>query len=75
MDNFTKEEKDEIRKKTLSKELKEDFQFLSRNRVEFRKKDGSFDIDRTFKWLNDINILFNHPKKPFKKITGNNFKM
>lgn len=75
MDKFTEAEKEELRRATRSKELREDFRHISRNRYEFRKENGDFDIDRIVRYVADINTLVNHTPKPFKKITGNSFKM
>jgi hypothetical protein len=75
MDKFTEAEKNELRRAAHSKELREDFRHISRNRHQFRTTNGNIDIDTIVRYVADINTLVNHTPKPFKKITGNSFKM
>lgn len=75
MDRFTDSEKDELRKAASSGKLREQFRHIAQNRYEFRTDNGSIDIDRVVKFTADVNALVNHTPKPFRKITGVNFKI
>lgn len=75
MDNFTDNEKEELLKCAESGKLKEEFRHMARNRQEFRKKDGTVDLDRVVRFVSDMNAFLNYPRKPFKRISGNNFKI
>ncbi|OGS19077.1 MAG: hypothetical protein A2219_05475 [Elusimicrobia bacterium RIFOXYA2_FULL_50_26] len=75
MDKFTDAEKDELRAVAKSSEMRNDCAHLARNRHKFLKPDGSPDIDKIVTFIAHINTLLGHPTKPFKKISGNNFKL
>ncbi len=75
MDNFTDSEKEELLRAAGSSELREEFRHMARNRQEFRKNDGTVDLDRVVRFVSDMNALLNYPRKPFKRMTGNNFKI
>jgi hypothetical protein len=75
MDKFTPEEKKELLKAAHSKELREEFRHIASNRADLAGRDGGLDLDSIIKFVQSCNVLANHAPKPFKKITGNNFKM
>jgi len=75
MVKFTEAEKEELRSAAKSEKLRDDFRQMARNRFEFLTKDGEVDVDRIIRFVADINTLLNHAPKPFKPITGNNFRM
>lgn len=75
MDKFTEKEKQELLEDAKSESLRKDFQYLANNRFQFHTADGSIDTDKILHFLNEMNALANHTLKPFKKITGNNFRI
>lgn len=75
MDKFTEKEREELRNAVRSEKLRDDFRHIARNRFEFLTKDGKIDVDRIVRFVADVNTLLNHTPKPFKAITGNNFRM
>jgi hypothetical protein len=75
MEKFSEEEKEELRHAASSKELRDDMRHIRKDRHRFLKPDGTPDIEQTILFLADMNKLINHAPKPFKRITGNNFRM
>jgi len=75
MDKFTEKEKNDLRKAAKSGKLRDDFQSITRNRFEFRAKDGKVDVDSVIRFVAGVNALIDHAPKPFKAITGKNFRM
>jgi hypothetical protein len=75
MDNFTEEEKADLKKPSLSGGLQRDFAQMKNNSFEYITTEGNPDLDRIFTFVADVNILINHTPKPFKPITGTNFRI
>jgi hypothetical protein len=75
MDKFTNQEKEDLRQASQSEKLRDDFRHLSSNRFEFRLQNGEIDLDRIFGFVAGVNELIDHAPKPFKAITGNNFRI
>jgi hypothetical protein len=75
MDNFTDEEKADLKKPSLSGGLQRDFARMKNNNFEYLTCEGKPDLDRIFTFVADVNALINHATKPFKPITGTNFRI
>lgn len=68
MVKLTKLEKEEFKKITKSKKLKEDLRKILTNRYNPFIVDGKIDIDIFLDFVNEYNQFINHTPKPFRKI-------
>lgn len=75
MEKLTKHEKEELLSLSGSIKLKHDFEQMRKNQELRLKKQGGLDLDTVIKFLTVTNAMFNHQPKPFKKMSGNNFKL
>jgi predicted type IV restriction endonuclease len=67
MANLSKDEKKELLEAASSFKLKQEFEVVRKNRVDFKKE---FNADTYIKFISIFNKFINHIKKPFKKIEG-----
>lgn len=66
---LTEKEKKEFLELVKSKDLRNDFRIIRKNKINpFLKSDGSIDIDKYIQFLNEYNNFINHTPKPFKPI-------
>lgn len=75
MAKLTKQEKEELLRLSGSSKLKNDFERMRKNRELRLKKQGGADLGTFIKFLTGTNAMFGHQPKPFKKISGKNFKL
>lgn len=75
MAKLSNQEKEELLRVSGSAKLKDDFERIRKNRQLRLKRQGGVDLDTFIKFLTISNAMFNHQPKPFKKISGKNFKL
>jgi hypothetical protein len=75
MAKLSKEEKEELLRLSGSAKLKNDFERMRKNRQLRLKRQGGADLNTFIQFLSVTNAMFNHQPKPFKKMSGNNFKL
>ncbi len=75
MAKLTRQEKEELLRLSGSLKLKDDFERMRKNRELRLKRKGGVDLGTFIKFLTVTNAMFNHHPKPFKKMSGNHFKL
>ncbi len=75
MAKLSKQEKEELLRLSGSSKLKDDFERMRKNRKLRLKRQGGVDLDTFIKFLTVTNAMFNHQPKPFKRMSGKNFKL
>ncbi len=75
MAKLPKQEKEELLRLSDSPKLRNDFERMRKIREARLKKQGGIDLDTFIKFLSVTNAMFNHQPKPFKKMSGKNFKL
>ena len=75
MAKLNKRDKQELLAIAQSSAIKKDFENIRKNHFLFLKKTDKPDLDVYMEFLSFADAFANHPRKPFRRIEGNNFKM
>lgn len=70
MEILTSDEKKELRRLVHSSTLRNDCRRMSK-----KSRERKVTPDEYIRFVDFFNAMINHPLKPFKKITGDNFKL
>jgi uncharacterized protein YjgD (DUF1641 family) len=72
---LNKEEKEELLKIAKSSSLREDMEYLLKNRHNPVVIEGEIDLNRLVEFLTEFNEFINHEPKPFRRIIDKNMKL
>ena len=75
MATYNNEDHAEILKKVHSSQLRDDFRFLSEHRHNPFLRNGQVDVDAYIQFVTEYNAFISHRPRPFRKMTGNDFRL